>query len=162
MEVWRTTNHTSLGSLFLCCGTTEPAHEIMVLFVFHKRILQTPMHSHPGGLDVYFWSDPSSTSILHMCEQQRLWRDCAGSPETSLVAYVISTIISWAGSIIGSQQLMVLQCCFSFESHDKTNIMTCAQRRLRSAWATAQSDQSSLGTIWVAKDPMFLNADIKL
>ena len=45
-----------------------------------------------------FWMDPSSTSILHVCEQQRLWRDCAGSPEPSLVVYVISTIISWAGS----------------------------------------------------------------
>ena len=27
-------------------------------------------------------------------------------------------------------------------SHDKTNKMACAQRRLRSAWACAQSDQS--------------------
>ena len=24
-----------------------------------------------------FWSDPSSTSILYVCEQRRLWRDCA-------------------------------------------------------------------------------------
>ena len=24
-----------------------------------------------------FWSAPSSTSILHVCEQRRLWRDCA-------------------------------------------------------------------------------------
>ena len=38
-----------------------------------------------------FWSDPSSTSILHVYEQQRLWR------ELSLVAFVMSTIISWAG-----------------------------------------------------------------
>ena len=43
-----------------------------------------------------FWSDPLSTSILHLCEQQRLWWDCAGSPEPSW-AYVISTIISRAG-----------------------------------------------------------------
>ena len=35
----------------------------------------------------------------------------------------------------------------------------CAQRRLRSAWASAQSDQSSLCTHWVAKDPSFLHAD---
>ena len=35
----------------------------------------------------------------------------------------------------------------------------CAQRRLRSAWASAQSDQSSLCTFWVAKDPGFLHAD---
>ena len=42
-----------------------------------------------------FWSYPSSTSILQVCQQQRLWRD---SPEPLLVAYLISTIISWAGS----------------------------------------------------------------
>ena len=35
----------------------------------------------------------------------------------------------------------------------------CAQRRLRSAWASAQSDQSSLSNQWVAKDPSFLHAD---
>ena len=35
----------------------------------------------------------------------------------------------------------------------------CAQRRLRSAWASAQSDQSSLCAQSVAKDPSFLHAD---
>ena len=30
----------------------EPAHEIMVLFVLRKLILQTCMHSLPVGLDV--------------------------------------------------------------------------------------------------------------
>ena len=35
----------------------------------------------------------------------------------------------------------------------------CAQRRLRSAWASAQSDQSSLCAQWVAKDLSFLHAD---
>ena len=35
----------------------------------------------------------------------------------------------------------------------------CAQRRLRSALASAQSDQSSLCAQWVAKDPNFLHAD---
>ena len=35
----------------------------------------------------------------------------------------------------------------------------CAQRRLRSAWASAQSDQSLLCAHWVAKDPSFLHAD---
>ena len=35
----------------------------------------------------------------------------------------------------------------------------CTQRRLRSAWASAQSDQSSLCTQLVAKDPSFLHAD---
>ena len=36
----------------------------------------------------------------------------------------------------------------------------CAQRRLRSAWASAQSDQSlRCAPNWVAKDPRFLHAD---
>ena len=33
----------------------------------------------------------------------------------------------------------------------------CAQQRLRSAWASAQSDQSSLCAQWVAKDPSFFS-----
>ena len=36
-----------------------------------------------------------------------------------------------------------------------------AQRRLRSAWASAQTDQSSLCAQWVAKDSIFLHADSK-
>ena len=32
--------------------TIEPSHEIMVLFVLRKLILQTRMRSHPLGLDV--------------------------------------------------------------------------------------------------------------
>ena len=35
----------------------------------------------------------------------------------------------------------------------------CAQWRLRSAWASAQYDQTSLCAQWVAKDPSFLRAD---
>ena len=35
----------------------------------------------------------------------------------------------------------------------------CTQRRLRSVLASAQSDQSSMCTQWVAKDPSFLHAD---
>ena len=37
----------------------------------------------------------------------------------------------------------------------------CAQRRLRSTWASAQSDESSLCAQWVAKVPSFLHADSK-
>ena len=54
----------------------EPSHEIMALFVLRKHIPQTRMCSHPEGLDVFFfWSDPSSTSILPVCEQRSLRRD---------------------------------------------------------------------------------------
>ena len=37
--------------------------------------------------------------------------------------------------------------------------MICAPSALRSAWASAQSDQSSLGAQWVAMDPSFHHAD---
>ena len=53
----------------------EPTHEILALFVLRKFILQIRMRNHPVRLDVWFWSNSSSTSILHVCEQRRLWRD---------------------------------------------------------------------------------------
>ena len=34
--------------------------------------------------------------------------------------------------------------------HDKTNKVACAPSEVRSAWASAQSDQSSLCALWVA------------
>ena len=65
----------NVGSNVLLLNQTESAHEIMALFVLRKLILQMHMRSHPVGSD--FWSDPSSTSIFHVREQRRLWRDCA-------------------------------------------------------------------------------------
>ena len=52
-------------------------------------------------------------------------------------------------------------CLLRELSHDMTKPTKwlCAQQRLRSAWASAQSDQSSLCTQWVAKDPSFRHAD---
>ena len=46
--------------------TFEPCHEIMVLFVLRKLILQTSMRSHPVELDVWCLVDTSSTSYF-MC-----------------------------------------------------------------------------------------------
>ena len=90
----------------------EPSHEIMVLFVLRKRILQTCMCSHLVGLDVWFLVGPFvyfQTSCVQTVKALARLRGCAGSPEPSLVAYVISTIISWAWSIVmlGTNQ------CFS-------------------------------------------------
>ena len=55
-----------LQTLALVLLKFEPPHEITVLFVLHKLILQ--MHVQPSG-GTGFWSDPSSTSILLVCEQ---------------------------------------------------------------------------------------------
>ena len=73
----------------------------MVLFVLCKLILQTRMRSHPVGLDVWFLVGPFVyfyTFCVRTAKALSRLRGCAGSPEPSLVAYVISTIISWAGS----------------------------------------------------------------
>ena len=45
-----------------------------------------------------FWLNHWSIAILHVCKQWRLWPDCTDEP--LLVVYVISTIISWAGSLM--------------------------------------------------------------
>ena len=83
--------------------SSELAHEIMALFVLSKLILQTCIRSHPVGLHVCFLVGPF-VYFDTSCLQRRLWRDCADahiravSSEPLLVAYVISTIISWAVS----------------------------------------------------------------
>ena len=70
---------------------------IMALSVLRKRILQTRMLSHPVGLDVCFLVGPFvyfHTSCVRTAKALARLHGCAGSPEPSLVAYVISTIIS--------------------------------------------------------------------
>ena len=67
----------------------ESPHEIMAHFILHKLILQTSMRSHPVGLD--FWFSVRPFIYFH--------RSCVQTAKPSLVTYVISTIISWAGSI---------------------------------------------------------------
>ena len=78
-------------------------YEIMALFVLRKLILQTCMRSHPVGLDVWDLVGPFvyfHISCVRTAKALARLRRCAGSPEPSLVACVISTIISWAGSFI--------------------------------------------------------------
>ena len=56
-----------------------------------------------------------------------------------------------------------MKCCIlgKWAASCQNQQWLCAQWRLRSAWASAQSDQSSLCTQRVAKDPRFLHADSK-
>ena len=71
------------------------------LFVLRKLILQTGMCSHPLGLDAWFLVGPFvyfHTSCVRTAKALARLPGYADSPEPSLVAYVRSTIISWAGS----------------------------------------------------------------
>ena len=61
------------------------------------------------------------TSILHVCEQR-----CAGLPEPSLVAYVINTIISWAGSF------RIIMVSTTDEPHHEKNLSSGFATRIDS------------------------------
>ena len=75
------------------CMEIEPAHEIMVLFVLRKLILQMHMRSHPVGLDVwfllglfvYFWAfagrlcDKYHNLMSWLNYWWRLWQDFASA-----------------------------------------------------------------------------------
>ena len=69
----------------------------------------------------------------------------------TLVQPIFTSIPFWERIHITVQQIEPV--------HDKTTKWMCVQWRLRSAWASAQSDQSSVCTQWLAKDPSFLHAD---
>ena len=90
----------------LCLKTGEKIHWAIpcdYILVLHKLILQTRMRSHPLKLDVWFFVRPLvyfHTSCMRTAKALARLRGCTGLPEPSLVAYVISTIISWAGFIV--------------------------------------------------------------
>ena len=87
----------------------EPCHEIMALFILRKLILQKGMSSHPVGLDVWFLVGPLvyfHTSCVRTAKVLARLHGCPGSPESWLVAYVKSTIISWAGSFYFSKKFL--------------------------------------------------------
>ena len=88
-----------------------------------------------------------------------------------------SSIQPWLTMLLqlSTKQLIISLLCYW--KHSRTNITwcpniwaaswqnqqndLCTQQRLRSAWASAQSDQSLLFAQWVAKDPSFLHAASK-
>ena len=89
----------------------EPSHEILALFVLRKLILQTRTCRHPVGLDVWFLVGPFvyfHTPFVRTAKALARLRRWAGLPEPSLVAYVISTVISWAGLFIRMKIIMTL------------------------------------------------------
>ena len=89
----------------------------MALFILRKLILQTRMCSHPVGLDVWCLVTPFfyyHTSCMRTAKALARLCGCAGSPEPLLVAYVISTMISWAGSNRHTNLLNQLNKCLGF------------------------------------------------
>ena len=76
----------------------ESFHEIMVLFVLRKLILQMSMRRNPVGLDVWFLGGLFvffHTSCVRTVKAPARLRGCAGSPEPLLVAYKYHNLMSW-------------------------------------------------------------------
>ena len=85
----------------------------MALFVPRKLICPLRMHSNPVGLEIWFLVQPFvyfHTSCVQTAKALAGLRTCTGSPEPSLVAYAISTIISSAGSNIKLHHDRVQPC----------------------------------------------------
>ena len=121
----------------------------MALFFLRKLILQTHMRSHPVELDVWFFvffhyvCVRTAKALLRMC-------GCAGSPEPSLVAHVISTIISWAGSFHDSSPRKNVA-----RPEDRTRIL------LNTSWTCIrQSYGPSLGKQWRPKSDCSADQDL--
>ena len=79
----------------------ELTYEIMAPIALRKLNLQTCMRGNPLRLHVWFLVRPFvyfHTLCVWTAMALARPRGCAVSPEPSLFAYVISTIISWAGS----------------------------------------------------------------
>ena len=110
----------------------EPTHEIMARFVLRKLIFQMRMHSHLVGLDVRFLVGPFDffhTSCVRTAKALARLRGCEGSPEPSLVAYVISTIISCAGSFYYVSKTNTTFYYFS-KTNTTTFVCMCLRRPL--------------------------------
>ena len=113
------------------------------------------------------WTASSEFGSYRLCEQRRFRRDCAVSPEPSLLAHTSS---EWRGTFRQKARSLAplngwtcaVKICHDgmledTNSHDGAQLEEkwagawqnqqndlCAQWRVRSAWASAQSDQSSL------------------
>ena len=82
------------------------------------------LHSHPVGLDVRFLARPFvyfRTSYVRTAKALVRLHRCAGSPESSLVSYVIGTIISGAGSNKKKDSCNRYFCVFSAYQNNDIN-----------------------------------------
>ena len=116
------------------------------------------------------WSESSLSAWRNLGTLATLWAHSEDSDQTGQMPRLIWV---FAGRTL---ILLVLSCRGSVDFHGlvreiahyrnnmnqsttKPTKWHAAQQRLRSAWVSAQSDQSLLCALWVAKDPTFLQAD---
>ena len=88
----------------------------------------------------FICKQPSKSALYqNKCDTNYIELYCFNQNPVIRIQVISSDIGSKMGHVIGSN----FGTIFIFEPpHDKTNKMMCTQRRLKSAWASAQSDQS--------------------
>ena len=72
--------------------------------------------------------------------------------------FFFSPLFAWDKLVLTYFKMDCCTCIWAASWQNQQNGI-CAQRRLRSAWASTQSDRSTLCAQWLAKDPSFLHAD---
>ena len=139
-------SYTSIQSMFFL-SINKPCCGIMALFVLRNLVLQARMRNHPMAARCLLFGRtlcliPCFVSAGSECsgETARMrmlaWafvsrlRGCACSPEPSLVGYVISAIISWAGSVIQRPDVV-----FTRTGLPSLRDCTDAQARLSLCWS---------------------------
>ena len=118
----------------------EPTHAILAHFVLRKFILQIRLCSHPVGLDVWFLV---RLFVYFHCSCVRTGKAlarlhrCTGSPELSLVAYAISTIILRAGAniFLGCSEIQSEILIFDITPHSFWQTPQCFDAYVSRNWS---------------------------
>ena len=107
-------------------------------------------------VDCELWLCLFLASLQNLYSSLQLVLNAVWIPKTVSPNFIIVQIMF--SGLMGSRSLFLV---FPNMSHDMTKPTkwVCAQQGLRSAWASAQSDQVFACAQWVAKDPSFLHAD---
>ena len=110
---------SNYSSVYKCI--IKPTHGIMALIALRKLNLQTRMRSNPLTLHVWYWVSTSSTSILYVCQQRRLFVVRLCNKYHNLMCWLI---ISWT-KFGGKENKLNWRCPESDTIKDNSRHIKC-------------------------------------
>ena len=124
----------------------------------HSLISAFVIHCLDSTISVVSVCKISNLYLVSIAEQASLSITWSQTPKTGF-------LVTWLNYIVLLNDLLECVCSAAIYKwaaawQNQQNDL-CAQQKLRSAWPSAQSDQSLLCAQWVAKDQSFLQADSK-